>query len=61
VANRPSHPHIKISQLHSGRDARFAALPERSDLPRLLWGRKVRFNVERGESGELAATNLKAE
>ena len=34
---------------------------ERSDLEHLLEGQKVQFDVERGQNGKLAATNLKAE
>ncbi|MGH7129182.1 MAG: cold-shock protein [Planctomycetaceae bacterium] len=34
---------------------------ERSDLAQLLEGQKVQFDVERGQNGKLAATNLKAE
>jgi CspA family cold shock protein len=34
---------------------------ERSDLEQLLEGQKVQFDVERGQNGKLAATNLKAE
>jgi CspA family cold shock protein len=34
---------------------------ERSDLEQLLEGQKVQFEVERGQNGKLAATNLKAE
>lgn len=34
---------------------------ERSGLAQLLEGQKVQFDVERGQNGKLAATNLKAE
>jgi cold shock protein len=34
---------------------------ERSDLEQLLEGQKVQFEVERGQNGKLAATDLKAE
>ena len=34
---------------------------ERSELEQLLEGQKVQFDVERGQNGKLAATNLKAE
>jgi CspA family cold shock protein len=34
---------------------------ERSDLGQLLEGQKVQYDVERGQNGKLAATNLKAE
>jgi len=34
---------------------------EQSDLEQLLEGQKVQFEVERGQNGKLAATNLKAE
>jgi CspA family cold shock protein len=34
---------------------------ERSDLEQLLEGQKVQFEVERGQNGKLAATNLKGE
>lgn len=34
---------------------------EHSDLEHLLDGQKVQFDVERGQNGKLAATNLKAE
>jgi cold shock protein len=33
---------------------------ERSDLAQLLEGQKLQFDVERGQNGKLAATNLKA-
>jgi CspA family cold shock protein len=34
---------------------------EQSDLEQLLEGQKVRFDLERGQNGKLAAANLKAE
>lgn len=34
---------------------------ERSDLEHLLEGQKVQFDVERGQNGKLAATNLKTD
>lgn len=34
---------------------------ERSDLENLLEGQKVQFDVERGQNGKVAATNLKAD
>ena len=34
---------------------------EQSDLEQLLEGQKVQFEVERGQNGKLAASNLKAE
>ena len=34
---------------------------ERSALAQLLEGQKVQYDVERGQNGKLAATNLKAE
>jgi CspA family cold shock protein len=34
---------------------------EQSDLEQLLEGQKVQFEVERGQNGKLAATNLRAE
>lgn len=34
---------------------------ERSELEQLLEGQKVQFEVERGQNGKLAATNLKAD
>ncbi|MGH6896733.1 MAG: cold-shock protein [Geminicoccaceae bacterium] len=34
---------------------------EQSDLAQLLEGQKVQFEVERGQNGKLAATNLKPE
>jgi CspA family cold shock protein len=34
---------------------------ERSELEQLIEGQKVQFEVERGQDGKLAATNLKAD